>query len=419
MAYDFSTIGALLGLVIAIILIIKKVQPAYSLIIGALIGGIIGGGGLTTTVNTMVTGAQSMMSSVLRILTSGILAGALIKTGSAEKIAETIVGKLGQKRAIAAISIATMIICAVGVFVDISVITVAPIAIAVGRKAGLSKSGVLLAMIGGGKAGNIISPNPNTIAASEAFGVDLTALMIKNIIPAIIALIVTIILATMLSKKSTDAIEQDNEGNNDEKQLPSFIAAISGPVVVIVLLALRPILGITIDPLIALPIGGLVSMLATGNIKNVVSFTEFGLSKVVGVSVLLIGTGTIAGIIKASALQYDMINMLEYMNMPAFILAPISGILMAAATASTTAGATIASQTFASTLIEAGVPALSAAAMIHAGATVVDSLPHGSFFHATGGSVSMSIGDRIKLIPYEACVGLASTISAVIVYLVF
>lgn len=34
-------------------------------------------------------------------------------------------------------------------------------------------------MIGGGKAGNIISPNPNTIAVSEAFQVDLTSLMIK------------------------------------------------------------------------------------------------------------------------------------------------------------------------------------------------------------------------------------------------
>ncbi|MEI3237158.1 MAG: hypothetical protein V8S35_06910 [Lachnospira sp.] len=32
---------------IAIILIIKKVHPAYSLILGALIGGFIGGGGLT------------------------------------------------------------------------------------------------------------------------------------------------------------------------------------------------------------------------------------------------------------------------------------------------------------------------------------------------------------------------------------
>ena len=207
MNYDFNTVGAIIGLVVAIILIIKKVQPAYSLILGALVGGLIGGGGLVTTVNTMVSGAQSMMSSVLRIMTSGILAGALIKTGSAEKIAETIVEKLGQKRAILAIAIATMIICAVGVFIDISVITVAPIAIAIGRKAGLSKSSILLAMIGGGKAGNIVSPNPNTIAASEAFGVDLTALMMKNIIPAICALVVTVLLATMLSKKDTDKIE--------------------------------------------------------------------------------------------------------------------------------------------------------------------------------------------------------------------
>ena len=67
---------------IAIILIIKKVHPAYSLILGALIGGFIGGGGLTGTVNTMISGAQGMMSSVLRILTSGILAGAMIHSGA-------------------------------------------------------------------------------------------------------------------------------------------------------------------------------------------------------------------------------------------------------------------------------------------------------------------------------------------------
>ena len=67
---------------IAIILIIKKIHPAYSLILGALIGGFIGGGGLTGTVNTMISGAQGMMSSVLRILTSGILAGAMIHSGA-------------------------------------------------------------------------------------------------------------------------------------------------------------------------------------------------------------------------------------------------------------------------------------------------------------------------------------------------
>lgn len=419
MDYSFTTIGALIGMAVAIILIIKKVQPAYSLILGALIGGVIGSGNLILTVDTMVSGAQSMISSVLRIMTSGILAGTLIKTGAAEKIAEVIVQKLGEKRALIAVAAATMVICAVGVFVDISVITVAPIALAIGKKAGYNKASLLLAMIGGGKAGNIISPNPNTIAISEAFQVDLTSLMIKNIIPAVCALIVTVIIATILSKKAgTMVSDQDLEKHADNKKLPTFIQAFAGPLTVIILLALRPIFSIVIDPLIALPLGGLVCAIACGSLVQFREFAEFGLSKVAGVSILLIGTGTIAGIIKASALQYDVISLLEMMKMPAFILAPIAGILMAGATASTTAGATIAFQTFAQTLLNAGIPAISAGAMIHAGATVIDSLPHGSFFHATGGSVGMNIKERMKLIPFEACIGLTSTIVAVIVYLI-
>lgn len=415
MVSQISTLGALVGLILAIILIIKKVHPAYSLILGALVGGVIGGAGLAGSVSAMVTGAQGMMSSVLRIMTSGILAGALIKTGSAEMIAETIVKKLGEKRAIAAIAIATMIICAVGVFIDIAVITVAPIAIAIAKKADLSKAGILLAMIGGGKAGNIISPNPNTIAASEAFQLDLTALMAKNIIPALVALVVSILLAGFLAKKVDHAFDNMEEAEH-HTSVP-FFQAILGPFVVIVLLALRSLVGVSVDPLIALPIGGLVTILVTGHSKHTVEYTEFGLSKVIGVSILLIGTGTIAGIIKASSLQVDMIHVLEALNMPSFVLAPLSGVLMGAATASTTAGSTIASQTFAAPLVSSGVPAVAAAAMIHAGATVLDSLPHGSFFHATGGSVFMSIEDRMKLIPYEALVGLTSTIVAVILHL--
>ena len=418
MEAQFTTLGAIVGLIIAIILIIRKVQPAYSLILGALIGGMIGGGGLANPVRTMESGAGSMMSSVLRILTSGILAGALIKTGSAEKIAETIVEKLGEKRAVAAIAIATMIICAVGVFIDISVITVAPIALAIGKRAGLSKSGILVAMIGGGKAGNIISPNPNTIAVSEAFEQDLTAVMMRNAVPALFALAMTIFLASLLVKKTGDEITSADMESSGEKNLPGFGAAVLGPVVVIVMLALRPIAGIAIDPLIALPVGGFISMIATGKVRNCVEYMEFGLSKVVGVSILLIGTGTIAGIIKASALQYDVTNILEAMNMPAFVLAPLAGILMAAATASTTAGATVAAQTFAPTLLANGVSGLAAAAMIHAGATVLDSLPHGSFFHATGGAVNLSIGDRMKVIPFEAAIGLTSTIVSVAIYLI-
>lgn len=418
--YEFTTIGAIIGMVLAIILIVKKFHPAYSLIIGALVGGVIGSyGDLALTVSTMMDGAGSMITSVLRIMTSGILAGALIKTGAAEKIAQVIVKKMGSKRALFAVAVATMIICAVGVFVDISVITVAPIALAIGKEAGYNKQSLLIAMIGGGKAGNIISPNPNTIAVSESFGVDLTSLMVRNIVPAICALITTVILANFLSKKKgLEVLDTDLE-KSESKELPSFLKSIVGPAVVIILLALRPIADIAIDPMIALPIGGLVCTIATGNIKQFGSFSEFGLSKVTGVSILLLGTGTIAGIIKASALQQDVVTLLNMFNMPAFLLAPIAGILMAGATASTTAGATVASQTFSSVLTAEGVDALASGAMIHAGATVIDSLPHGSFFHATGGAVNMNISERMKLIAFEAMVGLTSTVVSVIIYLVF
>jgi GntP family gluconate:H+ symporter len=194
----FTTWGALIGLAIAIIFIIRKAAPAYALVLGALAGGLVGGGTLSETVSGMISGTQSMMPSVLRILTSGILAGALVKTGSAERIADSIVRMLGSRFALAAIALAAMIVTSVGVFVDIAVITVAPVALAVGCRANIPVAALLLAMVGGGKAGNVISPNPNTIAAADAFKVDLTDLMMKNIVPALCAFVVTILIFVII-----------------------------------------------------------------------------------------------------------------------------------------------------------------------------------------------------------------------------
>lgn len=416
MDVQITTLGALLGLAVAIILIIKKIHPAYSLILGALVGGLVGGAGLSGTVDVMIEGAKGIMPAILRIVTSGVLAGVLIKTGAAAKIADQIIKTLGEKRALFALALSTMILTSVGVFVDVAVITVAPIALAISKKLGYAPMVILLAMIGGGKAGNIISPNPNTISAAENFGVELSSLMMANIIPAIVGLIVTVILAKMLSKKVKGIKIEEVKQKNDNTELPSFFAAIIGPLVAIILLALRPIAQIAIDPLIALPVGGVIGAISMGKSKNLNEYITFGLSKMMPVAILLIGTGTVAGIIKASTLQVTTIGLLDAMNMPAFLLAPISGILMSAATASTTAGATIASATFSPAIIASGVSPLAGAAMVHSGATVLDHLPHGSFFHATAGATNMSIGDRLKLIPYECLVGLSMTVVSTVIW---
>jgi len=413
-----SALGAVVALVVAIVLILKKVPPAYGMLAGALVGGLVGGVDIANTVLLMIEGAEDIIPAVLRILAAGVLAGVLIESGAAAVIAETIVKKLGETRALLALSLATMILTTVGVFVDVAVITTAPIALAIANKAGISKTAILLAMIGGGKAGNIMSPNPNAIAASEAFNVPLTSIMAAGIIPAIFGLIITYVLAKRLVKKGS--MVQIKEADSPiSTKLPSFLTAIIAPIVTILLLALRPLFNISIDPMIALPVGGIVGALVMGRAKKINDYAVSGLGKMSGVAIMLLGTGTLAGIIANSGLKDVLIDGLNILGLPGYVLAPVSGIFMSAATASTTAGTAVASQVFGSTILDMGVSALAGAAMMHAGATVLDHLPHGSFFHATGGSVNMEMKERLKLIPYETLVGLTLAIISTFIYGVF
>lgn len=410
-----SSLAAIIGLALAIVLIIKKISPVYSLMIGALAGGFLGCGSLVGTVSEMFEGVKSITPAILRILAAGILSGALIRSRAAESIAESIVRRLGPRFVFLSLALATMILCAVGVFVDVAVITVAPVALALASRLGLSRGKVLLALIGGGKCGNIMSPNPNTIIAAENYGAPLSSVMAAGIIPALIGLLVTvyIIVPLLPSGKARAAGIAGSEGIAGEK-LPSFLASIAGPLFTIALLSLRPLFGIVIDPMIALPLGGIVTLAATRSLNITSESIEYGLSKMAPVALLLIGTGTIAGVISASDMKDVVISWLTGWNVSGMFMAPLSSILMSAATASTTAGATIASASFSDAILETGLAGLWGAALTNAGATVLDHLPHGSFFHASAGSVSMPFKERLSLIPFESLVGLTLTLTTIL-----
>ncbi|AMM57102.1 TPA: GntP family permease [Clostridioides difficile] len=413
---QITTFGAIFGLLIAIILIIKKFQAVYSLMLGAFIGGLVGGANITQTVDFMANGAMNISPSILRALASGVLAGSLIKTGAVDKISEQIVKIFGEKRALFSIAISTMVLAGVGVNLDVSIITVAPIGLYIGRKLNYSKLSILLAMLGGGKAGNIISPNPNTIAVADNFSVNLSSVMMANIIPAIIGVVITVILASILINKGNKV--QSYEILEQREDLPSLFKSLCGPIIAIFLLFLGNVSPIVIDPMIALPIGGIVTLIVTGNLNNSREYLAFGLSKMQGVCILLLGTGTIAGIIQMSELQQSTIGALQFLNMPQFLLAPVSGILMSLATASSTAGATIASSTFHDAIINGGLSPISGASIVNAGSSVFEQLPHGSLFHTSAGSINMDIGERFKLIPYEALIGIVMTIISTSIQLV-
>ena len=416
----WSAIGAVVGLLLAIVLIIRKVSPVYSLLLGAVVGGLLGGLGLDQTVANMISGVKDITPAIVRIIAAGVLSGVLIKTGAAASISHTIIERLGHRHLFLALALSTMLLTAVGVFIDVAVITVAPIAIIIAERMGISKLKLLLAMVGGGKCGNIFSPNPNTIIAAENFNAPLSSVMLVNVVPALVGLIIVVyvILPLLPSVRGMVANPQNAVSTAERGDLPSFWASMSAPLVVIVLLMMRPVVGVAIDPLIALPVGGIVGILATRKWKNAAESISYGLEKMSVVAVLLVSTGAIAGIVKASTLTDYLISWLGQGESARMLLAPLSGAIMSAATASTTAGATIASASFSEAILAAGVPAVWGAALVNVGSTVLDHLPHGSFFHATGGSLEMGMKELLRLIPYASLVGLILSVLSLAMYVI-
>ncbi|MEK1397193.1 GntP family permease [Limosilactobacillus fermentum] len=419
--------GALIGLALAIYLILKKLNPVYSLMLGAIIGALLGGASLTGTIDILVKGEQSVMGTVLRVLAAGMLAGVMMESGAAETLARTIVDKLGDRMAILSLALATMVITAVGVFIPVAVLIVAPIALEVGRRMHISKLALLVALSGGGKAGNIISPNANTIAAAKGFGLELSQVMIADFIPAVVALIVTVIVARLLVKKGDAVMEADlgDMVDSDTGNLPTLGQAVVTPILAIVLLLLNPIgqvahltllTKVNLDATYVLPFAAIVGALVMKKGRELRDYARVGMTRMTDVVLILIGAGAIGATITSSNLPQLLIKGVEASHMPGVLLAPISGILMAAATASTSTGVILATGSFAKAILGFGVAPLAAAAMVHTGAIVIDQLPQGNYFHVTANAMHMDLRQRSQGILYEAMVGGSAMLTAMILY---
>ena len=423
-----GVIGVLLALVISIFLIIKKMNPALAMFAGVFIGALVGGASLSQMLDIVILGSRQVVGINIRIIAGGFLVGALIETGAAETIARGIVKGLGEKRAVLAITLSAMIVTGVGVFIPVAMLVVAPVAMSVAYKANISKFAAILAVSGGGKAGNIMSPNPNTIAAAESFGLPLSEVMLGGIIPGLVALVVTVLLCNMVKAKHFKVEDKDMEDANTDK-LPSFGKAIIAPAVSIGLLMLNPIgdiLGIDfistatlpMDPFYVLPIGAIIGLIAMGQGRRITEYAQKGALRMAPVVLMLFGAGAIGGLITTSVFPDMIENALHNLGIPTAFLAPLSSAIFASAAGSHAAGVIIGAEAFAATILAAGVPAMAGAVMLHAGGAFLDIIPHGNIFLATQEGMKCSMTERIKVIPWETAVGGAMTLTTIVMYLV-
>ena len=421
---ELSWMAALFGLFVAIGLILKKFNPVYALFFGAIVGCLVGGASFADTVNILINGTKSIMGTAIRVLAAGMLAGVMMESGAAESIARFIVDKLGEKLALFSLALATMIITGVGVFIPVAVLIVAPIALSVGKQAGWSKIALLVALFGGGKAGTVISPNPNTIAAANGFHESLSNVMVGAFIPALFGLAMAVFLAHIIRKKGVMVQASDLEDATERELMPIGRALIA-PVLAIVLLMINPIgnmLGIpalaamNIDAMYILPFASVLGAILMGHASKIAFYASSGMKRVMDTVLILIGAGALAGLISTSNLSAEVVTAIQTAGISGEFLAPISGVLMSLAVGSTSTAVILATQSFGDAIMSTGLTGLAAAVMVHTGATMLDAVPQGNYFHITAQSMKMSIKDRMKVMPYEALVGGIMTVVATILY---
>jgi len=422
---EIHFIGVLVGLAVGIFLIVKKLTPVAALFFGAVVGALVGGVNIQDVLRYIIEGSGSVMGINARVIAGGVLAGVLIESGAAETIARSIVKKLGISRSLFALALATGIITASGIFIAVSIILMAPIALSVARQAGISKMAVLLAVSGGGKSGNIISPNPQSVTVSDVFDVPLGEVMMAGFVPMLFALSLTVVLAGLIKNKGAKVSPEDVSDDEHSKTLPSLSKSIVAPVVAISLLMLGSVgsifgieflKNIKLDAFFVLPIAAVVGALVMGKGRNIIAYANSGIMRMLPIVIILIGAGALGGIIVNSNLSQVVIAAIYQIGLPPVLLAPLSSTLMAGAASSTATGVLLATACFGETIMQLGIAPLSAAVMINSGAMFIDVMPHGNIFLASKEAYKITMKERLKLMPYEIAVGGVIVVSATVLF---
>lgn len=255
---DIMQVTLWLVIAIAVILlsIIKfKLSPVIGLIFGSLVMGIGCGLGPLDTVATIGTGFGSLMTSIGLPIGLGVILGQLLeKSGGARVIAETLVGKAGEKYALYALGFAAFLL-AIPVFFDITFIILVPLAIEVSKTLKKPLPYAIGAItIGAAGAHTLVPPTPNPLAAASIFNFDLGIMLGVGAIVCLFACSLGMIIYFKLLDKGFWNKDKDETGiinmseeNPLPKGAPSFGIALIPlflPVICIILSTVSNAMGV-------------------------------------------------------------------------------------------------------------------------------------------------------------------------------
>lgn len=208
-------IALVVGMAVLIVLIMKtKLHPALSLVISAVVVGIVGGVGLTAIPGLITSGFGNTLAGIGLVIAFGCMMGQIMEeTNAAKVMAHTFIKALRGKNEEVAMGI-TGFLVSIPIFCDSALIVLAPLVKSISQAKKKSLTGLALIMA---CCLNIthtsVPPTPGPLAVVAQFGdtIDLGAYILFGIAMGIPLMIVIIIMGRIVGRKWYKIVDENGE----------------------------------------------------------------------------------------------------------------------------------------------------------------------------------------------------------------
>lgn len=283
----YSIILLVLSIVLLMVLISKlRVHAFLSLLIVSLLLGLASGMPLGDVTNTVAAGFGGTMQSIGIVIVCGVVVGEILEcTGAAQKIADSILGLVGIKRAPLATAITGGVV-SIPTFCDSGYVILNPVIKALSKKGSIPYMVLVTSLMCGLlTTHSLVPPTPGPIAVAGILGADVGIVMIYGLIISVPVILVTQLWCNSKYLKTkypeiAETDEADIAANDKFKEIvahaPSTFMSYMPIVIPIILIVVRSfftqyytdtesmlyqVVGFVGTPYVALLIGALFSFL--------------------------------------------------------------------------------------------------------------------------------------------------------------
>ena len=348
---------ALAGVIMLLLLVIKaKVQPFVALLLVSLLVALAAGIPAGEVGKVMIAGMGGVLGSVTIIIGLGAMLGRMIEhSGGAESLANYFSRKLGDKRTIAALTLAAFFL-GIPVFFDVGFIILAPIIYGFAKvakisplKFGLPVAGIMLTVH------VAVPPHPGPVAAAGLLHADIGWLTIIGIAISIPVGIVGYFAAKIINKHqyamSVEVLEQmqlapaSEEGATklSDKINPPGVALVTSLIVIPIAIIMAGTVSATLigSPMVALMIAlvlafWLLALRRGWSLQHTSDIMGSALPTA-AVVILVTGAGGVFGkVLVESGVGKALANMLQMIDLPLLPAAFIISLALRASQGSAT-----------------------------------------------------------------------------------